>query len=201
MKAGPYLPGSKQIAAPTQKLSANKVHALKKRVAGTWSRKNAKATAVLMVLLQLRGSDGRLFPTVETIAERVGIHPRSVHRWLEAFEEFGFLKRIRRRGLCGQTSTAYLLCLPSFDKSREIAPRVHLYAKESVDKTQASPGTQESSARFSVSAQEAPPAPAKPAYQYLLEPFRRLQPRSLEDIRKQMEAKLRGNRRTCVATG
>jgi Helix-turn-helix domain len=201
MKRRPVLPNSKRVAAPPQKLSCNKIHALKKRVAGTWNRKNAKAVAVLMVLLQLRGRDGRLYPTVETIAEKAGLHPRSVHRWLEAFEEYGFLTRIRRCGPLGQTSTAYLLCLPSFDKSREIAPRVSLYANESPNKTQASPTQTESSARISVSPQSAPAAPAKPAHQYLLEPYRRLQPPSLEQVRKRMEAKLCGNRRVCVATG
>jgi hypothetical protein len=61
------------------------------------------------VLVQLMDfwwdADSKPFPSKRTIAERVGVHPRTVQKVMEALEKAGYVKRIARRTKAGDPNT------------------------------------------------------------------------------------------------
>lgn len=87
------------------------------------------AAAVALVLLDMLGADGRLDPTVATLATLACVHKDTVNEALKQLRAFGFLdwtKRLIRGPGTGwraaQTSNAYVLRVPACDP--EIPVRV-----------------------------------------------------------------------------
>jgi hypothetical protein len=73
----------------------------------------ATARLVLDVMLKMLGADGRLDPSVETLAHRTGKCASAVELGLKRLRALGFLTWVRRIARCGsrvwQTSNAYQL--------------------------------------------------------------------------------------------
>ena len=63
---------------------------------------------VLLRLADHAGADGQCWPSLETIAERTGLHRTTVLRALTALEQAGHITRLRSRG---GSSTRYLLAI------------------------------------------------------------------------------------------
>src|SRR4051794_30538526 len=108
----PYHSGSLLGPAPLQDLPDQKRQDWLTRVRAYWNRGNAKAGDIGRALLGFVGSDGALFPSLESIAEAASCKIKTAQRWIDAFARVGFVERIRRRSLFGQTSNAYLIRLP-----------------------------------------------------------------------------------------
>ena len=72
------------------------------------------------IMVDMLGADGRLDPSVKTLAARASVDPSTVTRSLARLRDLGFVTWVRRlvRGADSgwrveQTSNAYALCLPS----------------------------------------------------------------------------------------
>lgn len=111
----PYHAGSVLGPAPAQEISAIQQSEWLNRLRGYWSRPNARAGDLGLALVGFMGIDGAIFPSMETLADRIGITSRAVSRWVARFVKAGFLRVIRRRTLFGQTSNGYLILLPDPD--------------------------------------------------------------------------------------
>jgi len=93
------------------------------------------AVQIGRILLDMLGADGRLDPSVATLATKAAVHPSTVTRALARLKECGFLdwtRRMLRDASTGwrseQTSNAYVLCLPACDA--QFAPAVNVFKKE-----------------------------------------------------------------------
>lgn len=94
------------------------------------------------VLLEMMGQDGRLDPSVETIAIKAAVNPSTVTRALARLRELGFLgwtRRLARDAASGwrvaQISNAYVLTVPSTDVQFAGAVSLLPFKKEAHQKT------------------------------------------------------------------
>ena len=108
----------------------------KLRLARGPGRLSSTAVALGEILLRTLGADGRLDPSIATLAARLGnAAPSTVTRCLERLRQLGFLswtRRLVRDARTGwraaQTSNAYVLALPSPARpcDAQIAPAVRV---------------------------------------------------------------------------
>jgi DNA-binding transcriptional regulator YhcF (GntR family) len=74
------------------------------------------AVHIAGIMLGMQGRDGRLDPSIETLAARAGVDPSTVVRALARLRECGFVTWVRRLVRDGsrveQTSNAYVLTVP-----------------------------------------------------------------------------------------
>ena len=79
-------------------------------------RLTISAVQVIEIMLDMQGKDGRLDPSIETLATRAGVDPSTVVRALARLREFGFVtwaRRLVRKGdRVEQASNAYVLSVP-----------------------------------------------------------------------------------------
>jgi DNA-binding MarR family transcriptional regulator len=72
--------------------------------------------AVAEIMLDMQGKDGRLDPSIKTLAARAGVDPSTVVRALHRLRECGFVtwvqRLVRRGNRVERTSNAYVLIMP-----------------------------------------------------------------------------------------
>lgn len=109
----PFHAGSVLGPAPTQAISGREQVDWFTRVKAYWQRPNHKIRDVARALLTHIGSDdGRCFPSLATLAKSAGCKVKTVQRAIAELVRVGFLGKILRRDLFGQTSNAYLILDP-----------------------------------------------------------------------------------------
>jgi hypothetical protein len=94
------------------------------------------AAAVALVLLDMLGADGRLDPTIATLAALACVHKDTVNEAMKQLRTFGFLDWTRRliRGSgtgwrAAQTSNAYVLRVPACEADFPIRVAVSRFKK------------------------------------------------------------------------
>ena len=139
MHPRPWRRGSDYATPPRRLLDRDQRHAWRRRIVAELRAGNLPGKAVLTAeaLLACMGSDGLLYPSQQTIAEKAGVGARTVIRHIDRMVELGLIRKHRRliriawpeggRGATRvqQTSNAYELLFPAkhvVPKSRRCRP-------------------------------------------------------------------------------
>src|SRR4051794_35425230 len=117
------------------------------------------------ILVDKLGADGRLDPSIETLATLAAVDASTVKRALAQLKAFGFLDWMRRlvRNVstgwrCEQGTNAYVLSVPACEGHSAIAVRIPLFRKEAREKESSWAAQTASAARQLLALGFAPPA-------------------------------------------
>ena len=85
------------------------------------------------IMVRMMADDGRLDPSMQTLASLAAVSRQTVVAALARLEEFGFLRRTRRLVRVGnrveQTSNAYVLSVPTTESSFQTRVQTRVFPK------------------------------------------------------------------------